>query len=57
MDYNEGNSILKITFQTGAVYLYYDVPEMIYIGLRQARSKGKYFNRYIAQQYPFDRVG
>ncbi|SKB69533.1 KTSC domain-containing protein [Parapedobacter luteus] len=56
IDYSETSNILKITFQTGAVYTYYEVPEMVYIGLRKARSKGKYFNAHIAGQYAFDKI-
>ena len=55
MEYQEDSSTLKVTFQTGAVYDYYDVPESVYIGLRQARSKGRYLNTQIVGQFPFRR--
>lgn len=54
--YNEADNTLKITFQTGAVYVYYHVPPSAHIGLRAARSKGRYFNRFIAGQFSFKRL-
>ncbi len=54
--YNEETRRLKITFQTGAIYTYADVPEAVYVGLRQARSKGGYFNAQIAGVFPFKRI-
>ncbi len=56
MEYQEDSHTLKIIFQTGAVYNYYDVPESVYIGLRQARSKGRYLNRQIVGQFRFRRL-
>ncbi|MGK6352625.1 KTSC domain-containing protein [Parapedobacter sp. DT-150] len=56
IEYNEDSNTLKITFQTGAVYTYYEVPASVHIGLRQARSKGRYFNKYISGQFPFQRL-
>ncbi|MFC3200009.1 KTSC domain-containing protein [Parapedobacter deserti] len=56
IDYQEDASRLQITFQTGAIYNYYGVPEAVYMGLRQARSKGAYFNKHISGIFPFKRV-
>ncbi|SFC36023.1 lysyl-tRNA synthetase, class 2 [Parapedobacter composti] len=55
-DYHEVRHELVITFQTGAVYKYHDVPEEIYIGLQKARSKGKYFNKRISGTFSFERL-
>ena len=54
--YNESGHTLKITFQTGAVYVYYHVPPAVHLALLSARSKGRYFNRFIAGQFPFKRL-
>ncbi len=54
--YNEDERTLKITFQTGAVYSYYNVPPALHFGLTAARSKGRYFNRMIAGRFPFKRL-
>lgn len=56
MHYEKAKQLLKITFQTGAVYMYYDVPEQVYERLRHARSKGRYFNKYISGVFPFERL-
>jgi len=56
MDYKEETHLLKITFQTGAVYQYFEVPETVYVGLRQARSKGRYFNKHISGVFSFERL-
>ncbi|GGC25114.1 KTSC domain-containing protein [Parapedobacter defluvii] len=56
MDYKAETHVLKIIFQTGAVYRYFDVPEAVYVGLRQARSKGRYFNKHISGVFPFERL-
>jgi len=42
--FNEGN-ILMLTFGTGSVWHYYDVPFEIYSGFIKAPSHGKYFMR------------
>jgi len=54
--YNDDENTLKITFQTGAVYAYYHVPFSVHAGLMAARSKGRYFNRYIVGQFSFRRL-
>lgn len=56
MDYQEETHRLKIVFQTGAVYQYFKVPEAVYVGFRQARSKGRYFNKHISGVFPFERL-
>lgn len=56
MDYKAETRLLKIIFQTGAVYQYFNVPEAVYFGLRQARSKGRYFNKYISGVFSFERL-
>lgn len=45
--YDAVQSILEVEFLNGAVYRYYDVPEVVYNGLMAADSHGKYFNAYI----------
>jgi len=56
IDYDEETKRLKITFQTGAIYAYAGVPEAVYVGLRQAKSKGRYFNKHISRAFPFKRL-
>ena len=47
---------LRITFVSGLVYEYKDVPENIYEALRSAKSKGSYLNHHIKGHYKFVRV-
>jgi lysyl-tRNA synthetase class 2 len=55
--YESKSKILEIEFQSGAVYQYLDVPKRVHEGLRQAESKGQYFNGEIRDEYAFVRVG
>ena len=48
---------LGIRFQRGAEYRYFSVPETVYLELRSADSKGRYFNARIRDAgYTFQRV-
>ena len=42
---------LVITFVTGRVYAYADVPEDVYADFCTARSKGAFFNKRIRDQF------
>jgi len=54
--YDPETDTLEVEFVNGHVYEYRGVPQAAYDGLAQAPSKGSYFNRYIKDRYPFDRV-
>ena len=56
LHYEVDGERLTVTFQSGAVYRYYRVPEQVYTGFRLARSKGRYLNRHIIDHYPFERI-
>lgn len=47
---------LRITFTSGDVYDYLDVPPMIFDGLRTAASKGRFFSARIRDRYMFERI-
>lgn len=47
---------LDLEFRSGAVYRYFTVPRAIAQGLRAADSKGAYFNRYIKNHFPYQRL-
>ena len=55
--YESTSEILEIEFQSGEVYQYLDVPEMVHKRLLRAKSKGQYFNGEIRDDYAFVRVG
>jgi hypothetical protein len=52
-DYDPGRRELRITFQSGRIYRYLDVPEEIPAAMRAERSKGSYFNRKIRGAFAF----
>jgi hypothetical protein len=49
-------STLSVVFKAGTQYLYYDVPEAIYDGMRTAESKGKFFNANVKGQFTSEKV-
>ncbi len=55
-DYDPAAHRLAVTFVTGRRYAYLGVPEDVASGLRQAFSKGEYFNTAIRDHYPFERL-
>ncbi len=55
-DYDPAAHRLAVTFVTGRRYAYLGVPEDVASGLRQAFSKGEYFNAAIRDHYPFERL-
>lgn len=55
-DYMPERRELVVTFVTGRVYIYYDVPEQEMERFRAAASKGRYFNLRIRDHYAFREV-
>jgi hypothetical protein len=56
IDYNTDSRSLKITYVSGMVYEYKEVPERIYKSLKIAGSKGRYLNYYIKGKYEFEKI-
>jgi hypothetical protein len=54
--YDEGQQALDIRFVSGRRYRYHDVPERLASGMREARSKGIYFNEHIRDRFAFTRL-
>ena len=54
--YDEAARRLVITFVSGDVYAYLDVPPMIVDGLKAASSKGRFFAERIRDRFAFERV-
>ena len=46
---------LRVTFQSGRSYVYQDVPVEAYSALKNAFSKGEFFNANIRDRYTFSR--
>ena len=49
-------SVLRITFNTGNVYDYLDVPESVYNDMKASFSKGIYFNQFVKNVFKTVRV-
>jgi hypothetical protein len=54
--YDEPQRRLRVTFTSGDVYDYFDVPSEVESAFRAAFSKGRFFASDIRDRYPFERV-
>lgn len=54
--YDAKTRTLEIEFLSGRVYQYHGVPQNMHDQLMQAPSKGRFFNTYIRDSYPFSRM-
>jgi hypothetical protein len=52
-DYDEAERRLDIVFVSGRSYSYHDVPPAVAQAMREAFSKGSYFNRHIRDHFAF----
>ncbi|HEU4608763.1 MAG TPA: KTSC domain-containing protein [Chitinophagaceae bacterium] len=57
IDYDPEKQVLKIRFLSGAVYVYYDVPDEVYVRMSKAKSKGHFLNTKIKGNYAFEKIG
>jgi lysyl-tRNA synthetase class 2 len=55
-DYDADKKLLNVSFGSGGVYQYHDVPPAIYKELMASPSVGQYFNAHIRDKFGFDRV-
>ncbi len=51
IDYNAAARELHVTFTSGRVYIYVDVPGEVYFQFCRAVSKGDFFNNMIRDRY------
>ena len=56
MDYIAESAILRITFTSGEIYEYLQVPAAIYAAMKQAFSKGVYLNKFVKGKYAYRKV-
>lgn len=54
--YDSESAILRIEFNSGAVYDYYDVPEHVHDELMAADSKGQYAHQNVYKVYNQQRI-
>lgn len=55
-DYDPARHELDVTFVSGRIYRYFEVPETIADRFRRAVSKGRYFNTRIRNRFAFEEV-
>jgi KTSC domain-containing protein len=54
--YDEEAETLEVELVSGTIYRYYGVDPDVYEDFRAASSKGRFFNRYIKDAYPWENV-
>ena len=54
--YNTTGKILKVTFNNGSIYEYYDLPWNVFTKLRLSESQGKFFNAEISKNFRYKKI-
>lgn len=54
--YDVATSTLRVTYVSGLMYDYKNVPEEIYQAMKTAFSKGTFLNQHIKGKYPYEKV-
>ncbi len=54
--YDPETMLLTVTFVSGTVYEYLDVPEEMYIQMKSSFSKGIFLNKYIKNAYSYRKL-
>lgn len=55
--YDDETEELHVKFNSGAEYVYNDVPEEVFEEFLSADSKGQYLNEHIKGKYQYRKVG
>jgi hypothetical protein len=55
--YHPETKTLRVTFLSGAVYDYKNVPPRVFEQMQKATSRGKFLNYRIKGKYAFEQVG
>jgi lysyl-tRNA synthetase class 2 len=56
VEYEPDRECLTVTFVTGRIYEYFDVPPDEAAAFQSASSKGTYFNQHIRDRYRFHEI-
>ena len=56
MIYFPESQILRITYVSGTIYDYKNVPEDVYQEMKDAVSKGTYLNEHIKGNFDFEKI-
>jgi hypothetical protein len=54
--YNEEAKELLVEFHSGGTYTYFDVDKDIYDKFLASDSKGKFFHKYVRNNYSYERL-
>lgn len=54
--YDDASYVLKVEFKNGGIYDYFDVPQQVFEGMRNAPSKGQYLAQQIKGIYRYARA-
>ena len=54
--FNISEKKLKLTFVSGAIYEYAEVPHEVFSGFDNAESQGIYFNKNISKKYSYKKI-
>lgn len=56
VDYDLETQEMTVQFQQRGTYVYSDVPLDEFLNFQQAGSRGTYFNLYVRNRYPYERI-
>ena len=56
MKYNAETATLRVTFVSGVIYDYKNVPEEVYVAMKTSGAKGIYLNQHIKGKYEFEKI-
>ena len=54
--YDATDKILKVRFNSGELYYYFEVPPELHEQLMLAPSIGKFFNQFVKKRYAYGRM-
>jgi YD repeat-containing protein len=54
--YDEASRVLEVEFANGSVYDYFDVPDHVFDGMRNASSKGQYLAQQVKGNFRYARA-
>jgi KTSC domain-containing protein len=54
--YDKLSNTLRVTYVSGMIYDYKDVPEEIYTALKTSFSKGVFLSKYVKGKYEFEKI-
>jgi len=56
IQYDAGLATLRVEFVSGMVYEYKEVPEAVYMGLKNSGAKGVYLNQQVKGRYRYEKL-